>query len=251
MTSVETRQRVGSVDLLRGFVMIVMALDHTRDFFSKLRFPPEDLSRATPALFFTRWITHFCAPAFFLLAGLGAALSLSRGRSIPSLSWFLFTRGLWLVFLELVVLHFIWNFSWQYPLILNVIWALGLSMIVLAALVFLPEGIIAAIALAMIFGHNMLDGITAESFGTLAPLWHILHAPGFAVPGKAILAYPLIPWSGVMALGFALGQVYRWDTTRRRRFLITTGTIAVLLFLVSADSTCMGIHARGCPWRRH
>ena len=245
MTSVETRQRVGSVDLLRGFVMIVMALDHTRDFFSKLRFPPEDLSRATPALFFTRWITHFCAPAFFLLAGLGAALSLSRGRSIPSLSWFLFTRGLWLVFLELVVLHFIWNFSWQYPLILNVIWALGLSMIVLAALVFLPEGIIAAIALAMIFGHNMLDGITAESFGTLAPLWHILHAPGFAVPGKAILAYPLIPWSGVMALGFALGQVYRWDTTRRRRFLITTGTIAVLLFLVLRG---FNLYGNPRPW---
>ncbi len=245
MNDLQARERVGSVDLLRGFVMILMALDHTRDFFSKLRFPPEDLSRATPALFFTRWITHFCAPAFFLLAGLGAALSLSRGRSIRSLSWFLFTRGAWLVFLELIVLHFIWNFSWQFPLILNVIWALGLSMIVLAALVFLPEGVVAAVALAMIFGHNLLDGITPESFGTLAPLWHILHAPGFAIPGKAILAYPLIPWSGVMALGFALGRVYRWDPAPRRRFLITAGTIAVLLFLVLRG---FNLYGNPRPW---
>ena len=240
-----TRDRVVSVDLLRGFVMIVMALDHTRDFFSKLRFPPEDLSRATPALFFTRWITHFCAPAFFLLAGLGAALSLSRGRSIRNLSWFLFTRGLWLVFLEIFILHFIWNFSWQFPVILNVIWALGLSMIVLSALVYLPEGAIAAIALAMIFGHNLLDGITPDSMGSLAPLWHILHAPGFAIPGKAILAYPLIPWSGVMALGFALGRVYRWEPERRRRFLIISGAIAVALFVVLRG---FNLYGNPRPW---
>src|SRR5687768_10680911 len=176
---VPTRERISSVDLLRGFVMIAMALDHTRDYFSNLRFPPEDLSRATPALFFTRWITHFCAPAFFLLAGLGASLSLTRGRTRKNLSWFLFTRGLWLVFLEIVVLHFIWNFSWELPLILNVIWALGLSMIVLAGLLFLPDALIAAAALAMIFGHNLLDGIAAGSLGSLAPLWHILHSPGF------------------------------------------------------------------------
>jgi uncharacterized membrane protein len=243
--NVHARDRVVSVDLLRGFVMIIMALDHTRDFFSKLRFPPEDLSRATPALFFTRWITHFCAPAFFLLAGLGAALSLNRGRTKKGLSWFLFTRGLWLVFLELIVLHFIWNFSWQFPVILNVIWALGLSMVVLSALVFLPETAVAAIALAMIFGHNLLDGITPDSFGSLAPLWHILHAPGFAVPDKAILAYPLIPWSGVMALGYSLGVVYRWDPDRRRQFLITTGTVAVVLFLVLRG---FNLYGNPRPW---
>ncbi len=245
MNNVTTRGRVVSVDLLRGFVMIVMALDHTRDFFSKLRFPPEDLSRATPALFFTRWITHFCAPAFFLLAGLGAALSLSRGRTVRNLSWFLFTRGLWLVFLEIFILHFIWNFSWQFPVILNVIWALGLSMIVLSALVYLPETAVAAIALVMIFGHNLLDGIAPASLGSLAPFWHILHAPGFAVPGKAILAYPLIPWSGVMALGYALGVIYRWEAARRRRFLITAGSIAVVLFLVLRG---FNLYGNPRPW---
>jgi uncharacterized membrane protein len=111
--------------------------------------------------------------------------------------------------------------------------------------VFLPAEIIAAIALAMIFGHNLLDGITADSFGSLAPLWHILHAPGFAVPGKAILAYPLIPWSGVMALGFALGRVYRWEPAARRRFLIATGTIAVLLFLVLRG---FNLYGNPRPW---
>jgi uncharacterized membrane protein len=209
MTGMQTSKRVESIDVLRGMVMIIMALDHTRDYFSVLRFPPEDLSRATPLLFFTRWITHLCAPAFFLLAGLGAALSLSRGRTKKELSWFLLTRGLWLMVLEATVMQFAWNFAWGYPIFLIVIWALGLSMVVLAGLVFLPEMAIAAIALALIFGHNLLDGIQPASFGSLAGVWHLLHTPGFAIPGKVLIAYPLIPWVGVMALGFALGRIYQ------------------------------------------
>jgi uncharacterized membrane protein len=232
MNKIQSGQRVESVDLLRGMVMIIMALDHTRDYFSVLRFPPEDLSRATPLLFFTRWITHLCAPAFFLLAGLGAALSLSRGRSKKSLSWFLLTRGLWLMFLEATVMQFAWNFAWGFPIFLIVIWALGLSMIVLAGLVFLPEMAVAAIALAMIFGHNLLDGIQPASFGSLAGIWNLLHAPGFAIPGKVFIAYPLIPWVGVMALGFALGRVYRWEPADRRRFLLRAGAGAIVTFLV-------------------
>ena len=121
-------RRVASVDLLRGVVMIFMALDHTRDFFSNLRFRPEDLSRATPVLFFTRWITHFCAPTFFLLAGVGASLSLSAGRSKRDVSRFLLTRGLWLAFLELTILHFFWNFDFALPRFLLVLWALGMSL---------------------------------------------------------------------------------------------------------------------------
>ena len=224
--------------------MVIMALDHTRDFFSKLRFPPEDLSRSTPFLFFTRWITHFCAPSFFFLAGLGAALSLSRGKTKKSLSWFLFTRGLWLVFLELTVLAFAWNFNFDFPRILNVIWALGWSMVILSALVFLSEKVIAAIALIAIVGHNLLDKITPASFGSLAPLWNVLHVPGLASP-DFIVAYPLIPWSAVMALGFALGRVYKWEPRERKRFLITAGSVAVVAFLVLRG---FNLYGNPQPW---
>ena len=246
MTSkIQPAKRVESVDLLRGAVMIIMALDHTRDYFSLLRFPPEDLSRATPMLFFTRWITHFCAPAFFLLAGLGAALSLTRGRSKKDLSWFLFTRGLWLMFLEATVMQVAWNFDYAFPLFLIVIWALGLSMIVLAALIFLPEQAIAAIALLLIFGHNLLDGIQPASLGSFAWLWNILHAPGFPIPGKVLIGYPLIPWVGVMALGFALGRVYRWEPRDRKRFLLRAGVAAIAGFLILRG---FNLYGNPAPW---
>ena len=236
--------RVKSVDLLRGLVMIFMALDHTRDFFSKLRFPPEDLARSTPFLFFTRWITHFCAPSFFLLAGIGASLILDRGRSKKNLSWFLFTRGLWLIFLELTILQWTWNFSYGPPLYLLVIWALGLSMVVLSALVFLPEKVIAAIALVTIFGHNALDGIQPATFGSLAPLWNVLHVPGFPWP-DFLIGYPLVPWFAVMALGFALGRVYRWEAPARRRFLIQIGVAAVIGFIVLRG---FNLYGNPSPW---
>jgi uncharacterized membrane protein len=242
---VSTRERINSVDLLRGFVMIAMALDHTRDYFSNLRFQPEDLTRSNPALFFTRWITHFCAPAFFLLAGIGAALSLSRGRSKKDLSWFLFTRGLWLVFLEITVLHFAWNFAIGFPVFLLVIWALGLSMIVLAALIFLPEPVIAAISLITIFGHNLLDGFRPTDPNILAGLWTVLHVPGMALPGKFFVGYPLIPWFAVMALGFTLGRIYRWDAPARKRFLLLTGAAAVFAFLVLRG---FNLYGNPRPW---
>ncbi len=225
--------------------MIVMALDHTRDYFSKLRFPPEDLAQATPFLFFTRWITHFCAPTFFLLAGVGAAISLTRGRSKKDLAWFLVTRGWWLMILEVTVIHFGWNFSFEPPFFLIVIWALGLSMIVLAGLLFLGERVIAVVALLMIFGHNLLDGIRPDAFGSLAPLWHVLHAPGFAIPDKVLVGYPLIPWSGVMALGFALGGVYRWEPAARKRFLIRIGIAGIAGFLLLRG---LNLYGNPFPW---
>ena len=240
----ETIGRVKSVDLLRGVVMIFMALDHTRDFFSKLRFPPEDLSQSTPFLFFTRWITHFCAPSFFLLAGVSASLTLGRNRSKKELSWFLLTRGLWLVILELTILSWAWNFAFETPIGLIVIWALGWSMIVLSALVFLPEKIIAAIALVTIFGHNLLDGIQPAEFGSVAPLWNLLHVAGFPSP-TFFVGYPLIPWFAVMALGFALGGVYRWEAARRRRFLIQTGIAAVIGFIVLRG---FNLYGNPSPW---
>ena len=238
-------RRVGSVDLLRGMVMILMALDHTRDFFSNLRFSPEDLSRSTPILFLTRWITHFCAPAFFLLAGIGASLALSGGRSRKDLSRFLLTRGLWLVLLEITVLHIAWNFDWSPPVFLLVIWALGWSMVILAGLIFLPRGVVAVLSLVVIAGNNLLDGIRPEQFGSLAPFWNVLHVPGFAIPGKALVGYPLIPWSAVMALGFALGAVFDWDSAKRRKFLISTGVAAIVGFVLLR---CFNLYGNPFPW---
>lgn len=225
-------KRVVSVDLLRGVVMIFMALDHTRDFFSNLRFPPEDLSRATPMLFFTRWITHFCAPTFFLLAGVGASLAITQGRTKREVSRFLLTRGLWLVFLEITLLYFIWDFDVELPAYLMVIWALGWSMVLLAGAIFLPRAAVAGIGLAMIAGHNLLDGISPASFGALAPLWNILHVPGFIVPNAALVGYPLIPWSGVMFVGFALAAVFEWEPEARKKFLLRAGIAATIGFIV-------------------
>ena len=213
--------------------MVLMALDHTRDYFSNLRFQPEDLSKATPFLFATRWITHFCAPTFFLLAGVGASLAISGGKSTREVSRFLVTRGLWLVFLELTITAFGWNFRLGFPVFLLVIWALGWSMIVLSVLVFLPRKVVAAISIVTIVGHNLLDGIAAGSMSGGGPLWHVLHQPGLVSQAPLIIVgYPLMPWFAVMALGFAFGDVFRWEPARRKSFLLRAGAISIAAFIV-------------------
>ena len=229
------RQRVDSVDLVRGVVMILMALDHTRDFFGGASINPTDLATTTPALFFTRWITHFCAPVFCLLTGTAAYLA-RRNRTTSQLSGFLFTRGLWLVFLELTVSRFLWQFNVDYQVtIITVLWALGWSMVVLAGLVHFPAWVAGAFGGAMIVLHNLLDPIRAASFGSLAPFWNVLHAPGllYAAPGRiVILAYPLIPWIGVMAVGYSLGAIYGVSAERRRRLLLRLGVALTAAFVV-------------------
>jgi len=206
--------------------MVLMALDHVRDYVANQRFRPEDLSRATPALFATRWVTHFCAPGFSLLAGVGIGLWMSRGRRRAETSRFLVTRGLWLVVLDLTVSAIGWQFGLRLiPAYALVIWALGWSMVVMAVLVHLPRAVIAVAALLTIAGHNLLDGVASS------PLWHVLHVPGFAIPGKLFIAYPLVPWVAVMALGFVLAGVYTWDAPRRRQFLITSGVLATAAFV--------------------
>src|SRR6478672_13050806 len=233
VTATAGRKRVTSVDLVRGIVMILMALDHTRDYFSINRFQPEDLAKSTPLLFATRWITHFCAPTFFLLAGVGAGLAVSGGKSKKEVSKFLFTRGLWLVFLEITVSALGWNFRLGFPLILLVIWALGLSMVILSGLVFLPKKAIAAIALITIAGHNLLDGVGRVSMSGGTPLWHLLHQPGLvSAKPLVIVGYPIIPWFAVMALGFVLADVFRWEPQRRKRFLLRAGSAAIVTFIV-------------------
>jgi len=215
--------------------MILMALDHTRDFFGGASIDPTNLATTTAPLFLTRWITHFCAPVFCLLTGTGAYLA-RRRRTTSQLSTFLLTRGLWLVFLELTIGRFFWQFNVDYQVtIITVLWALGWSMIVLAALVHFPTWVAGAVGGAMILLHNLADPVQAASFGSLAPLWTVLHQPGvlYAAPGHlVILGYPLIPWIGVMAVGYSLGAIFGLDAERRRKILLRTGIALTVSFLV-------------------
>jgi uncharacterized membrane protein len=207
--------------------MVLMALDHVRDFVTNQRIRPEDLARSTPALFATRWVTHFCAPGFSLLAGLGIGLYLQRGRTRSEASRFLWTRGLWLVLLDLTVSAIGFEFDFHLlPAFALVLWALGWSMVVLAAAIYLPRRVLLIAALAMIGCHNLFDGVRD------GPLWTFLHVPGFVIPNVLFVAYPLVPWVAVMTLGYLLAEVYRWDAERRRRLLLRVGLAASVLFVV-------------------
>jgi uncharacterized membrane protein len=245
--SAAPRARVDSVDLLRGLVMVIMLLDHTRGFVHRdaLFFDPTNLDRTTPALFLTRWITHFCAPVFVFLAGTGAYLQLSRGKTKAELSRFLWTRGLWLMVLELTVVRCAVAFDFDYarfPGSLQVIWAIGVSMVVLAALVHLPLYAVAAVGVGIVALHNLTDGIVvrgwrgpgSEAPGALEALWMMLHQPGFiVVAGLPVLVlYPVLAWIGVMAAGYAFGAVYGWAPERRRRFLVRLGVGMVAAFVL-------------------
>jgi uncharacterized membrane protein len=237
------RTRVESVDVVRGVIMILMALDHTRDFFGMPGLNPTDMTSTTPALFLTRWVTHFCAPVFFLLTGTGAYLSLQR-KSPGELSRFLLTRGIWLIFLEVVLvrcLAYQFNFDYRVTMLL-VLWALGWAMITLSALVRLPAFVATAFGGLLIVSHNLFDSVKSAS-----PLWPILHSPGFVVntPEHVVfVAYPLIPWIGVTAVGYGLGQVYSWDSERRREFLLRLGVALSLAFLL-----IRGLNIYGDPSR--
>jgi uncharacterized membrane protein len=241
------RSRIFSVDAVRGAVMILMAIDHTRDFINSaaMQFLPTDLSKTTAALFFTRWITHFCAPVFAFTAGIGAFFWAQR-KTKAELSRFLVTRGLWLMLLEVTVLRFILFLDIRFThatFLLTVLWMLGLSMVLLAALVHLPPRLLAGLSLAVIAAHNLFDHVQAAQFGRAAWVWDVLHQQGaFAVGGNTVVvAYPLVPWFAVMACGYCLGPVFLWDEARRRRFLLrlgaalSAGFIALRLLNVYGD----------------
>jgi|RhiMethySRZTD1v2_1073278.scaffolds.fasta_scaffold256269_2 uncharacterized membrane protein len=231
--------RVASIDILRGLVMVLMALDHVRDFFTDVRFDPLDLSQTTAALFLTRWITHFCAPTFVLLAGVSAYLT-GRSCTRAELSRFLWTRGLWLVVLEVTLMSLVWTFNVRYDhgLFLQVIWAIGVSMLVLAALVHLPMPQIAAFSLLIIGGHNLLDGIEPQSFGAWAPLWSLLHVQE-PIP-YGFVAYPLIPWIAVMSLGYCIGSLFDLERERRRQWFVYLGAGSLTLFVLLRATNVYG-----------
>jgi uncharacterized membrane protein len=244
------RPRLDGLDMLRGLVMVLMALDHARDYFSPTVgpqgsfVPPERLGDPGLALFATRWVTHFCAPVFVFLAGVGAYLYGSRGRSRAQVARFLFTRGLFLVVLEFTVVQFGWTFT-LLPgfLIAQVIWAIGVSMMLLSALVWLPTGVVAAFGLLLVLGHNLMDGWAIQSAVTdgaigsrllSEKLWAVLHVQGFFLVTPSLgwaCMYPLVPWVGLMALGFVFGPVFTTPGPVRRRLCTGVGAALCLAFV--------------------
>jgi uncharacterized membrane protein len=256
------RTRLDSVDLLRGIVMVIMVIDHTRDFVHgpALHYDPTDLTRTSAAIFMTRWITHFCAPVFVFLAGTGAYLQKMRGKTVSELSRFLLSRGVWLIVVEVVVLHvLIWfnvDFSFNGPL--QVIWAIGWSMVVLAALVHVPVRAIAIFGVAMIALHNTLDVVRVAVWdgpgspvpGAAAKFWMVLHQAGFTPLGSdptplVWVQYPLIPWIGVMAAGYAFGTVYELDADRRIRLVRRIGLSLLAAFVVIR---AINVYGDPSPW---
>lgn len=234
-----------AIDCLRGIVMILMALDHARDFLGT----PVDLATATPPLFLTRWVTHFCAPVFVLLAGMAAFLHGRRLGATGALSRFLVTRGAWLVLLEVTVVRWAWTFVvGPHIVVLQVIWAIGVAMMALGAIVWLPQGVIAGLAVVLVAGHNVLDALRAETFGSLRWLWLLLHEPGMLAPfdgARWFVVYPLLPWIGVMAGGYALGDwALRPRDDRRRRFLVAGLALTALFVGLRA----VGVYGDARPW---
>jgi uncharacterized membrane protein len=233
MTSL-TKPRIESIDLLKGLVMVIMALDHVRDYFhySAFFFDPADPVQSNLPIFFSRWITHFCAPTFSFLAGLSAYLSGKR-KSKGELSRFLLTRGLWLVFIEMTIVTFAWLFDVQFRTILLVtIWSLGISMITLAGLIYIPKRALLAFCLILIFGHNILDSIHSDGL-----FWLLLHQQDFyqVSPNlKVLVGYPLIPWIAVMTLGYYFGLFYdkTYDPEKRKKVFNVIGISSLVLFVI-------------------
>lgn len=230
-------RRIESIDLLRGIVMIIMALDHVRHFFHQPAyfFEPTDVNHTTISLFFTRWATHFCAPVFVFLAGVSAYLYGVR-KTKKEVSEYLFSRGLWLIFVELFIIGLGQTFNPTYPYFnLQVIWAIGISMIALSGMIYLDRRVMLVIAILLIAAHNLLDKVHVQGTGGLAFLWSVLHEPSvFQFGGFHIyVMYPVLPWIGILAIGYYLGSLFsrHYDSEKRMKLLILIGFIAMELFL--------------------
>lgn len=247
------RPRLDSVDMLRGLAIVLMSLDHVREFLSVAQYSPTDVAQTSVPLFLTRWATHFCAPVFVFLAGTGAYLYGQRGHSSRQVSAFLLSRGLWLVFLELTVIRLAWYFNFDYGSgsVGQVIWAIGWSMVVMSGLVFLPFPLIFSVGVVLIAGHNSLDSVTADRWGTWSWLWRFLHDRGPVTPLPEMpiyVAYPLIPWVGVMATGYAFGTLFQLPPRRRKMLTLGIGAFLTASFFVLRFINGYGDPA---PWTSH
>lgn len=227
--------RLEGVDVLRGVVMVLMALDHVRAFLGE-PVDPENVTATPPALFLTRWVTHFCAPVFVFLAGTGAYLRGTRATTRRALAWYLLTRGLWLVVLELTLVHWAWSFSFDYRFaVCQVIWAIGFSMVALSGLVFFPAWAVGLLGMTILVGHNLFDGVRGTDLGPVGWLWDVLHTRrGFEpLPGRHFfVVYPLLPWFGVLAAGYGFGALLGGLEFRRRIGLLVLGAVMTLTFVV-------------------
>jgi uncharacterized membrane protein len=244
-------RRVDAVDVLRGAVMVLMVLDHTRDYFGNATIDPTDLSQVSPALFLTRWVTHFCAPVFAFLAGTGAYLAGSRGQSRGALAAFLASRGVWLIFLELTVVRLGLFFDpVGAPVILTVLWSIGASFVVLAGLVYLPSRVVGALGVLLIATHGLSDGLfsSSETSAGLRAAGAVLLTRGFLpLPGgvNVVVGYPLLPWLGVVLAGYGFGEVIRLEPGRRRRVMWVMGIAMTIAFVILRAS---GVYGDPRPW---
>lgn len=252
LTEPGPKQRIESIDVLRGLIMLIMAIDHTRDFFHLGDPNPTNLATTTPILFFTRWITHFCAALFVFLSGVSINLAGGR-RTLNQLSLFLLKRGLWLVVVEVVIITFAFNFDPGYHfIVLQVIWVIGVSMIVMALMVRLPMPLIAIIGGLIFFGHDILDFIKLPDTGAANFLWKLFFtAFGSVFPIDKthilLVLYAIVPWLGVMMVGYVFGSIYKpsFDAARRRRILLISGFTLVGLFLLLRF---FNIYGDPAPW---
>ncbi len=245
-------RRIESIDLLRGIVMVIMALDHTRDYFHKgsMVADPTDLATTTPMLFFTRILTHYCAPVFVMLTGTAAYLAGTK-KTKKELFTFLFSRGLWLIFLELTLNNLIWWFDISFTVInMQVIWAIGFSMVILSFLIFLPVRLILIVGIIIVAGHNLLDKITMEGTGLRSVLWYLFHEMKVIQYSNRIfyMQYAVLPWIGVMILGYCLGTLYNHQTLQavRKKLLLWLGIGGILAFIIIRG---INIYGDPNPWQ--
>jgi uncharacterized membrane protein len=246
-------RRIVAIDMLRGLVIVLMVLDHVRDYFhaDAFAFDPLDPARTTMVLYATRWITHLCAPTFVFLAGVSAYLQTARGKTPRLLSPFLLKRGLWLIALEVTIVSFGWSFHLPSLVVMQVIWAIGWSMIALAALIWLPRSAVLAISVSVVAGHNLLDPILPAQLGQAAFLWTFLHEGG-PIPAAAhplgLALYPILPWAGLMALGYGVGPLFTLEPKKRDRTLPILG-----LGMLSAFALLRGFRLYGdaSVWAPH
>lgn len=234
------KNRISSIDMMRGIVMVIMALDHVRDFFHNTAFvfEPTDLTKTNEVLFFTRWITHFCAPTFVFLSGTSIYISLQR-KTKKELSRFLLTRGLWLIVLELTVMRFAFFFNFYYDVtFLIIIWVIGADMVLMAALIHLSDRFALALGLIIMFGYSFIGSIPILTGIGFYPI-----TPNFAL----LESYPILPWLGIMLLGYSAGKLYArdFDAQRRRKILFQLGASAIVLFILLRFINSYGDTA---PW---